>query len=93
MLTLKVTGDDGFDETIVAQPRDILLFERTSKVAFYALDGSLSLTHVYKIAFFAFKRTYPELAPAKLAELEEGYDVLLVPGDDEEDEDPTRGEA
>ncbi|WP_329069003.1 hypothetical protein [Amycolatopsis sp. NBC_01480] len=93
MLTLKITGDDGFDETIVAQPRDILLFERTTKVSFYALESSLSMAHVYKIAFFAFKRTYPELAPAKVTELEEGYDVLLVPGDDEDDEDPTRGEA
>lgn len=88
MMTLHISGDSGFDADVVAKPRHILLFERTSGIKFSQLEDEVSMETIYKIGHLVMKMTHPEDTPAKLADFEKTFDVLPVGGEDEAP-DPT----
>lgn len=59
MITFKVEPDEGFGEafSVTATSRDIARWEKVTKSAtFQSLMESMSLVHLYRIAYFACKR-------------------------------------
>ncbi|MEC3975087.1 hypothetical protein [Amycolatopsis sp. H20-H5] len=85
MITFTVTDDAGQSTEVKATARDVLNWEKTTKGAkFGHLADGMELGHLYKIAWFAAKRT--AVFTGSLAEFEAGYDV--VPEEDD-DSDPT----
>lgn len=89
MIDFILTNDAGEEHKVTAKPRDILLWERTTKGAkFSDFEKGVSLDDLYKVAFLATKRTRPEiLTGLTQANFEEAYDVLPT-GDDETDPTP-----
>ena len=87
MLTLQITGDNGFDAEVVAKPRHILAFERATGTKFSDLEDEVSMATIYQLAHLVMKIQHPQDTPVKLAEFEETFDVLPVA--DEAAPDPT----
>lgn len=87
MLTLHITGDNGFDAEVVAKPRHILLFERATGIKLSELENEISMETFYKLAHLVMKVLHADQTPEKLSDFEETFDVLPV--GDEEPEDPT----
>ncbi|WIY05461.1 hypothetical protein QRX60_17020 [Amycolatopsis mongoliensis] len=87
MLTLHITGDNGFDAEVVAKPRHILAFERATGTKFSELEDEVSMATIYQLAHLVMKIQHPQDTPVKLAEFEETFDVLPVA--DEQTPDPT----
>jgi len=87
MLTLHITGDNGFDAEVVAKPRHILAFERATGTKFSELENEVSMATLYEIAYLVMKIQHPDAVPRKLAEFEKTFDVLPV--EDEEPPGPT----
>jgi hypothetical protein len=88
VITFKLTDDAGTESTVEAKARDVLMWERTTKGAkFGDLADGLELSHLYKIAWYAAKRT--SAFAGDLKEFEETYDVEP---EGEEDSDPTNGD-
>jgi hypothetical protein len=57
MISFLVTPDDGEPYKVTATSRDIHQWERTTKGATFAgLMESMSMVHMYSIAYFASKR-------------------------------------
>ncbi|MBN9739549.1 hypothetical protein DMP23_00255 [Amycolatopsis sp. A1MSW2902] len=88
MLTLKITGDNGFDNEVVAKPRHILAFERATGIKLSDFEDEISMETVYRLGHLVMRMTHPEDTPAKLADFEETFDVFPVGGDDEPDPGP-----
>lgn len=88
MITFKLTDDAGTELIVQAKARDVLNWERTTKGAkFGDLADGLEFAHLYKIAWFAAKRT--SVFTGDLKEFEDTYDVEP---EGEDDEDPTSGD-
>ncbi|MBB4689827.1 hypothetical protein [Amycolatopsis jiangsuensis] len=85
MLTLKITGDNGFDDEVTAKPRHVLLFERVSGIPFSQLEDGISMANLYQLGHLVMKMTHPDVTPMKLSEFEETFDVLPVGGEQEPD--------
>lgn len=88
MLTLHITGDNGFDAEVVAKPRHILAFERATGTKFSDLEDEVSMATIYQLAHLVMKIQHPQDTPVKLAEFEETFDVLPVGGEDAPDPTP-----
>lgn len=84
MMTLKISGDNGFDAEVVAKPRHILAFERATGTKLSDFEDGVSMATLYQLAHLVMKIQHPADTPIKLAEFEETFDVLPV----EEAEEP-----
>jgi hypothetical protein len=78
MITLRITGDGGFDAEVVAKPRHFLAFERATGVKFSDFEDGVSMATLYQLAHLVMKILHPGDTPAKLAEFEKTFDVLPV---------------
>lgn len=87
MMTMQITGDNGFDAEVVAKPRHLLAFERATGTKFSDFEDGVSMAMIYQLAHLVMKMLHPDDTPVKLSEFEEAFDVL--PLADEQTPDPT----
>jgi hypothetical protein len=78
MMTLQITGDNGFDAEVVAKPRHLLLFERATGTKLSDFEEGVSMATLYQLAHLVMQMLHPADTPVKLAEFEETFDVLPV---------------
>ncbi|QRP48006.1 hypothetical protein [Amycolatopsis sp. FDAARGOS 1241] len=88
MISLHISGDNGFSGDVEVKPRHFLLFERATGTKFAELeeDGA-SMELIYKLGHFMMKLQHPDQTPKKMAEFETTFDVLPIA--DEEPAGPT----
>lgn len=86
MITFHLKPEHGETFDLEGTSRDVLLWERTTKGAQLAkIETDLKMSDLYKIAYFAMKRTRG--FDGTQTEFEETYDLDF---DMEEEPDPTR---
>ena len=78
MMTLKISGDNGFDAEVVVFLWFFLVFVWVSRITLSDFDEGVSMADLYRLAHLVMKIQHPQDTPAKLEEFEETFDVLPV---------------
>lgn len=88
MFNFTITDDTGESHAVKATARDIVMWERTTRGASMAqLKEAMRYTDLYKIAYFAAKRT--GVVDGSEATFMEVWDLAVETEQDDESADPT----
>jgi len=89
MFKFTITDDTGVAHDVTATSRDVVMWERTTRGASLGqLKDAMRYTDLYKIAYFAAKRT--GLFDGNETSFVEQFDLEVVAEEDDESADPTQ---